>query len=238
MRETATLLGPASFAILGPRSWHARRAERVINERDFPSYIWRKVADQHPEAASEDARTLIERGLRDWFICCGWRKGRALGMPSKLVDSAWHELVLDTGEYIGFCRATFGYYLQHYPAGKPRFGSDDPTLFSSMLVNTLQAWDDSISGRGGEDSPMWSLDSHLGITEPWGLSDQDRSLLRQSKYSLSGTSIAGGLTSTTALGTMLPEGGGYGGGCGTVSGCGGGHGCGGGGGGCGGGGGH
>ena len=36
-------------------------------------------------------------------------------MPSRLVDEAWHEFILDSLSYTRFCEAAFGGYLHHTP---------------------------------------------------------------------------------------------------------------------------
>jgi hypothetical protein len=45
-----------------------------------------------------------------------------IGMPSRVVDDAWHEFILMTRLYHQFCDGAFGRYLHHTPnavAGKP-----------------------------------------------------------------------------------------------------------------------
>lgn len=39
-----------------------------------------------------------------------------LSMPSEAVDEVWHQFILFTREYHGFCEAAFGRYVHHAPA--------------------------------------------------------------------------------------------------------------------------
>ena len=57
-------------------------------------------------------------------------------MPSKLVDVAWHEMILRTREYAGFCRRAFGEFLHHTPDS----ALDVP--MSMILPATLQMVDE------------------------------------------------------------------------------------------------
>jgi hypothetical protein len=82
-------------------------------------------------------------------------------MPSKLVDDAWHEFILDSVSYVDFCSQAFGDYLHHTP---------EETMGTPMrhaLADTIRAWDRS--DRGKEESVLWQLDSRLGVEQPLGI---------------------------------------------------------------------
>ena len=164
-----------------------------------------------PDLSPEEIE-LVERGLRQWFVCCAWQWNTLLGMPSRAVDEAWHEFILDTRAYTSFCHAAFGRYLHHTP--DEAMG----TPMGDALAETVRAWDRSDMGRL-EDSILWDLDARLGLEQPLGIDGLHLAAVR---------SHAGGLT--------VPSGAyaGYVGGCfvGTGGGESGGGGCGGGGGGC------
>ena len=166
---------------------------------------------------------LVERGLREWFICCAWRGRTILGMPSRAVDEAWHEFILDTLTYSEFCDKAFGDYLHHTP---------DEAMTSSMnvaLADTIRAWDRSEAGQERE-SVLWDLDERLGLEEPLGVNGPQLSAIR------SGTPVVGAWACggwIAAGGAAGHHGSGHHGGCsggcsgGCAGGCGGG-GCGGG----------
>lgn len=55
------------------------------------------------------------KGLKTYFLLNLLPRERALGMPSKMVDVAWHEFILFTKEYREFCRLAFGGFFDHLP---------------------------------------------------------------------------------------------------------------------------
>jgi uncharacterized membrane protein YgcG len=194
----------------------ARKHERYIAEYEFPSYLWEKAQKRLPDLSPKELE-LVERGLREWFICCAWRWGTVLGMPSRAVDEAWHELIVDTREYAGFCTAAFGEYLHHTP------DEAMTTPMGDALGETARAWDRSEAGQE-EESVLWDLDKRLGIAEPLGIDGAALAAARsRSPYPAAGWAGAG-----YAGGCAAGYGGGSdGGGDGGGGGCGGG-GCGGG----------
>jgi hypothetical protein len=196
----------------------ARKAEAYIVDYEFPNHIGARVRRKLPQL-SDAGWELIELGFSEWFICCAWRGQMVLGMPSRAVDEAWHEFILDTPRYLGFCTAAFGGYLHHTP---------DETMSTPMpdaLAETVRAWDRSEMGAE-EESVLWDLDRRLGIDQPFaGVTGVQLGAARsRAPYPL-----ATGWVAAPAAAWMS-------GGCGTAGGCSGG-GDGGGGGGCGGGGG-
>ncbi|HVQ59720.1 MAG TPA: hypothetical protein VMS60_12505 [Solirubrobacterales bacterium] len=205
----------------------ARKAEAYIAAYSFPPHIERRV---RAKAGLDEADwDLVERGLRQWFICCAWRGWGILGMPSRLVDEAWHEFILDSLSYTRFCEGAFGAYLHHTPdeAMSPSMSMADGT------AETVRAWDRSDAGSNGEESALWDLDVRLGAAEPLGLSEPQVNCARiRAPYSgATGWACAGVIGAAGWAGDGVFIGGGEGGGGGGGDGgggCGGG-GCGGGG---------
>lgn len=189
--------------MLLPDRAHAGRSEQVIAKWSFPPHIWTKAAEKFPQIDKE--RDLVDQGLRDWFTCCAWRGKRQIGMPSKLVDEVWHELILDTTSYVAFCRTVFSSYLHHFPDGKS--GAVGP----SPLVNTIWAWDRSRAGRRDDECSLWDLDRRLGVKIPWGVSQGELDRARQHDYAVVGgfTHSGGGTAPAVAAGYA------YLGGCGS-----------------------
>lgn len=148
----------------------ARRGEKYIDDSEFPPHVERRVMRRYPQLGEADWAE-VERGLREWFICSAWRGRTVLGMPSRVVDEAWHEFILDSIAYTQFCNAAFGGYLHHMP------DEDMSTPMGSALANTILAWDRSLAGSEGE-SVLWDLDERLGIPEPLGISGVDLSAVR------------------------------------------------------------
>lgn len=150
-----------SRLLVAKRSRAARRGEQFIAEYEFPDYIWKRVGKRIPDLTPENLE-LVERGLRDWFICCAWRGRTILGMPSRAVDEAWHEFILDTLTYSAFCERAFGEFLHHTP--DEAMG----TPMGNALANTIRAWDRSEAGRE-EEAVIWDLDERLALEEPLGV---------------------------------------------------------------------
>ncbi len=101
----------------------------------FPTALRDKLKERHPTLSDADVDQVLE-GLRQFFGLCqhadAVQKGRSFGMPSKIVDDAWHELILMTREYTRLCDEAFGGYLHHTPAAL----SAEPQRLG--LLRTLQ----------------------------------------------------------------------------------------------------
>jgi hypothetical protein len=199
----------------------ARRAEAYIGDYRFPSHICGRVSRRLD--LDDDGWRLVEQGLREWFICCAWRSGAVLGMPSRAVDEAWHEFILDSPSYIRFCDHAFGQYLHHTP---------DEAMSTPMpdaLADTVRAWDRSHKGSE-EESVLWDIDARLEVGEPLGVSGLQLSAARSRIPYAGGWAGGGELGAAGAGHHHHGQGGcGAGGGCNSGNSCGGGGGCGGGG---------
>jgi len=81
-----------------------------------------------------DRATVLRalEGLDAWFVACLYAEDRMIGMPSKIVDVAWHEFILRTREYTTFCQRAFGAYLHHTPDSTMRIAA------TSLLPATLE----------------------------------------------------------------------------------------------------
>src|SRR5829696_6259342 len=127
------------------------RRRRFIESYEFPADFQKKL-----RAELGDARTALTAmaGLRGWYLACLYADGELIGMPSKAVDVAWHEMILRTREYHAFCERAFGGYLHHSP---------DSTLevpMSLILPSTLKLVDE-------HDLPMvlFTADADVGMAD-------------------------------------------------------------------------
>lgn len=188
-----------------------RKAEAFIQGYEFPPHIGRRVQRRHPHLG-ESGWQQVEQGLREWFICCAWRGRTVLGMPSRAVDDAWHEFILDSIAYTGFCDVAFGAYLHHTP------DEAMSTPMADALGNTVRAWDRSEAGAS-EESVLWDLDEELEIPKPLGVNGLQLSAVRSGAPALGGAAAgcagwAGAGGSEGGGGEPGCSGGGCGGGCG------------------------
>jgi hypothetical protein len=198
-----------------------RKRERFISGYVFPSHIAARVRKRLPRIEERDW-PLVEQGLREWFVCCAWRGGAVLGMPSRAVDEAWHEFILDSIAYIDFCERAFGGYLHHTP------DEAMATPMGDALARTVRAWDRSEAGQE-EESVLWDLDERLGIDQPLGLDGLQLSGVRSASagypYVAAACFVGGGGCGGGGSGGESGGGGcggGGGGGCSGGGGCGGG----------------
>ncbi len=112
-----------------------RRRERFLDAYAFPPAVEAKLAAARPELGAAD-RSLALEGLRDWFAICRSGRGRTFfAMPSATVDDAWHEFILSTRAYRGFCRRALGRYLDHTPSE----GLPDPGVMEEGMLATWRA---------------------------------------------------------------------------------------------------
>jgi hypothetical protein len=103
----------ALAATLGFMETSLRR--QFIREARMPPFLIGKLRAAHPGLSVRDAE-LVLRGLRQFFMA-HLRSGRKfVAMPSKVVDTAWHEFILHTQGYQNWCKAAFGGMLHHSPA--------------------------------------------------------------------------------------------------------------------------
>ena len=97
------------------RAWEQSLRRQFVRDAEFPPFLAAKILEAHPGLQDRDAE-LVLRGLRQFFMAY-LRSGRQfVGMPSKLVDSAWHAYILHTQGYALWCDRAFGRMLHHTPA--------------------------------------------------------------------------------------------------------------------------
>lgn len=87
----------------------------LVRDYAFPAFLKQKLLRAHPQL-SESAARDVERGLRQFFDASARAQGRFVAMPSRVVDTLWHEFILHTRGYEAFCRQAFGRMLHHTPA--------------------------------------------------------------------------------------------------------------------------
>ena len=77
--------------------------------------VVRRAADRMGWTPSYAAE--VEREYRRFLYLSVARPGEKLGMAGP-VDELWHEHILDTIDYVEFCRQASGRYLHHTPQGE------------------------------------------------------------------------------------------------------------------------
>ena len=94
-------------------------------------------------------------------------------MPSRTVDIAWHEFIVNTVEYDRFCHKAYGSFLHHTPdAAMP--SDDAKTLGTQGMATTfaLASWDEGLRLPQDVRLPLiFGVDHELGIAggQKWTL---------------------------------------------------------------------
>lgn len=97
------------------QSWEQSLRRQFIRDAELPRFLTAHILAAHPGLQARDAE-LVLRGLRQFFMA-HLRSGRQfVGMPSKVVDTAWHAYILHTQGYARWCQNAFGGMLHHTPA--------------------------------------------------------------------------------------------------------------------------
>ena len=108
----ATLLIAAALFV--PTYRRLKRAE-YIRTYEWPPGLLDKLAGHHRGFTRKES-ALVAQGLRQFFLAY-LNSGRAyVAMPSQVADDLWHEFILYTRAYQGFCQEAFGGFLHHTPA--------------------------------------------------------------------------------------------------------------------------
>lgn len=74
-----------------------------------------KVKEAYPHLNDQQV-SLVLQALKDYFYICIKANKKMVSMPSKVVDTAWHEFILFTRDYESFSKNILGYFLHHTPA--------------------------------------------------------------------------------------------------------------------------
>lgn len=165
MGPALLLTGLAIVAYLLLSRWRVARSQELIRAHVFPAFLRGKVLAQHP-GLSETQLADVETGLRQFFIASARARGRFVAMPSKVVDTLWHEFILHTRGYEQFCRRAFGRMLHHTPAEAMPPAAKRA---SSRHAGLRRAWywsckEEGIDPRRPARLPMlFALDSTLAI---------------------------------------------------------------------------
>lgn len=209
--------------------WTNAVRQRAIREAPLPRFLQRKLRDAYPHLSTRDCE-LVERGLRQFFMACLRSNKAFVAMPSRAVDTLWHEFILHTQAYQAWCDQALGFFLHHTPAEAlgPRAQHNDG-------LRRCWYWackEESIDPRKPSRLPLlFALDGKLAIANGFTYVPDCSDIARKSDAGGSGgdtycgTSFSdgsyggdaggfGGAESADGGGDGGSDGGGDGGGCG------------------------
>ncbi len=141
--------------------WNLARRAAFIRDYPLPRGLMEKLAEKHP-GLSASQRQLVVQGLRQFFLAYLQGRSQVVSMPSQVVDDLWHEFILYTREYRGFCQRAFGRFLHHSPAA---------VLGSAKRINEglRRVWwhackQEGLNPRNASRLPLlFSLDADLAL---------------------------------------------------------------------------
>jgi hypothetical protein len=194
-----------------------KRRHAFIQSYAFPPALEDKL---HEKLDTDHQVAVALEGLREWFLACLDAPGRPLGMPSRAVDVAWHEMILMTRAYHAFCERAFGHYLHHNPEAV----MDEPMRAS--LARTLSVVEGQSAAIAGVPL-LFAVDRELGLEDGYHWAAEDIAGLRDDRphrwaHFGSGAGCAGASCGSGGCGSDGDGGGGCGGGGCGGGGCGGG----------------
>ncbi|MGL4232506.1 MAG: glycine-rich domain-containing protein [Casimicrobium sp.] len=163
MAIIVTLIGVLVTVIVVAR-WHHEQmwASRsgFITDYEFPEELRQKVGERRGHLRDEQIAEVFA-ALRNWFLLLQSNPETKLGMPSKVVDEAWHEFILMTRAYQEFCENAFGTFLHHEPNALCRAHAPNAALACTLELLTARAL---VEARFA-DSNLFEIDKKLGIQD-------------------------------------------------------------------------
>jgi hypothetical protein len=200
------------------------RREAFIREFPLPQGLFTKLMARHPQLSLKDCQ-LVARGLRQFFLAYLKSGRKFVSMPSQVVDDLWHELILYTRYYHGFCKKAFGGFFHHSPAAV--LGSAKQSNEGLRRCWWHSCKDENINPRTPTRLPLlFALDAKLNIADGFYYAADCQALRRRGREDAQSTIVycGGDFASTSFDGSTdgFGDGGGASGsGCGGSS-CGGG----------------
>ncbi|MGB1868790.1 MAG: glycine-rich domain-containing protein [Porticoccaceae bacterium] len=155
---------------------HRKKVRRIelIDSFVFPSGITTSLRKTYPQLSLDQINQCLEQ-LREYFHLCNIAmsksktKPQQVGMPSKVVDQAWHEFILFTKQYEGFCQQAFGRFLHHTPA--TAMASEKDASESLRTAWRIACHRQNINPLKPEAlPPIFAIDTLLGISDGFAYS--------------------------------------------------------------------
>jgi hypothetical protein len=119
----AALAGSAAESLLAVPATNSRHPNSVFDALDYQApFLVDRLLKQHFVTTGDEARALFTE-VKRYLVLSHVDQTKSWKMHSSYVDEAWHQFILFTSEYNGFCTRYFGHYLHHFPSNAPSSGS-------------------------------------------------------------------------------------------------------------------
>ncbi|UFH59043.1 glycine-rich domain-containing protein [Sulfurovum mangrovi] len=166
----------------------------------FPDRIKLKLKEQYQHLTNEEIDKVLF-ALRDYFSIANKANGKTVAMPSKVVDTAWHEFIIFTKVYKTFSQKAFGRFFHHIPTESIEAKeSVDDTL---KLTWKLACLHENIMPTDPDKLPLlFAIDELLKIEDGniYSLDDDLTNMLTSQKSDCFGVSGGGGCSGFTGCG--------------------------------------
>ena len=143
-------------------AWEQSLRRQFVRDAALPRFLVDRLLAAYPTLKAGDAE-LVLRGLRQFFMAHLRSDRKFVGMPSKVVDTAWHEFILHTRAYEAWCGSAFGALLHHTPA--EAMGGNNVKRNDGLRRTWYWACkEESINPRAPTRLPLlFALDKKFGI---------------------------------------------------------------------------
>jgi len=142
-----------------------------IEAYEFPELVHTKFAQAHPELDA-DAHAQVFDALKAYFAACVVAPNAIAGMPSRIVDGAWHTFMLFPRDYAAFCERAFG----RFPHAPDDTGADDDAKTALDHTWRVACARERIDARQASRLPLlFAIDRRLKVPDGryYALNDTD-----------------------------------------------------------------
>ena len=143
--------------------WQLLARAEFIRSYTFPHGLFDKVQAKRPTLDAKQMQ-LVTRALRQFFLAHLLSGRQFVSMPSQVADELWHEFILHTRSYDGFCRRAFGRFMHHTPAVALGQNNQNNTGLRRAWWHACK--EENINPRVPTRLPLlFALDAKLGIRD-------------------------------------------------------------------------
>lgn len=144
---------------------------RFLNEYTFPSSLRREVAKRYPHLSEAELIRVSKELIKYFTLFIMTDKKTVIAMPSRVLDIAWHQFILNTARYNDFCEKGIGRFIHHTPAE-----NDSSVIHMEGMRNAwmLACEQDHLSPKSPPNLPsIFAIDAELKIADGFRYSTEN-----------------------------------------------------------------